>query len=295
MDLKDYQQEARKTSQFKDQRRSLASAIWNLNETVALLSRVYDESDRSPSKSPPPEARYSDKIGDALWYLSTIATSLNLDLDEVANKNLEKCRTRWGDKAHDPPFFDAGFPVDEQFPRTMIFRVSDPKKGTAKFDIKLADGTWMQIGARVTDNSRIDDGYRFHDVLHLGYVAVLGWSPVIRSLMNRKRKSNPTIDEVEDGARAANLEEALTALIYEHAREVEFFKDETTAIPFELLKLVERLTRGLEVHKATYELWNRAILTGYAAWREVVASRKGFLRCNMERRELTFATNDVDL
>ena len=42
----------------------------------------------------------------------------------------------------------------------------------------------------------------FHDVFHLAYAAVLGWSPTTRALLKIKRKSRPEIDENEDGARA---------------------------------------------------------------------------------------------
>ena len=59
------------------------------------------------------------------------------------------------------------------------------------------------IGDSLSDNAYVDDGYRFHDVMHLAHMAVLGWSPVMRNLLKLKRKSQPTIDEVEDGARAA--------------------------------------------------------------------------------------------
>lgn len=81
--------------------------------------------------------------------------------------------------------------------------------------------------------------------------------------MNRKRKSDPKIDEVEDGARATNLEEALTSLVFEPDRHVGFVAGERY-LPFELLKLAGTYeTRTLEVHEATYDLWNTTILTGY--------------------------------
>ena len=31
------------------------------------------------------------------------------------------------------------------------------------------------IGDALTDNAHIDDGYRFHDIFHFAYAAVLGW------------------------------------------------------------------------------------------------------------------------
>jgi hypothetical protein len=40
-------------------------------------------------------------------------------------------------------------------------------------------------------NSRRIDAYRFHDAIHLGFMAVLGWSPTMRALLRLKRKSSP--------------------------------------------------------------------------------------------------------
>jgi len=37
---------------------------------------------------------------------------------------------------------------------------------------------------------------------------VLGWSPITRWFLNRKRKSRPDVDMIEDGARAKAAEEA---------------------------------------------------------------------------------------
>lgn len=67
--------------------------------------------------------------------------------------------------------------------------------------IRTEDGAWLPIGSPLNDNSHVDDAYRFHDVLHLAYVAILGWSPVMRALFGLKRKSSAKHDRVEDGAR----------------------------------------------------------------------------------------------
>ena len=58
----------------------------------------------------------------------------------------------------------------------------------------------MFIGDTLTDNVRDPDHYRFHDVFHLAYAAILHWSPVVRALIKQKRKSVQYIDENEDGA-----------------------------------------------------------------------------------------------
>jgi hypothetical protein len=52
------------------------------------------------------------------------------------------------------------------------------------------------------------------DVFHLAYAAVLGWSPVTRKLLDRKRRSNPQVDLAEDGGRAIVIEEGIAAMAF---------------------------------------------------------------------------------
>jgi len=78
------------------------------------------------------------------------------------------------------------------------------------------------IGDRLKYNANETDHYGFHDVFHLAYVAHLGWSPVIRSLLKVKRKSVRAVDENEDGARAMIIEEGIATWIFNHAKKRDF-------------------------------------------------------------------------
>jgi|HubBroStandDraft_6_1064221.scaffolds.fasta_scaffold724112_2 hypothetical protein len=49
---------------------------------------------------------------------------------------------------------------------------------------------------------------------YLAYVVVLGWSPVIRKLINRKRKSHSNVDSGENGGRAIANEEGISTLVF---------------------------------------------------------------------------------
>ena len=60
----------------------------------------------------------------------------------------------------------------------------------------------VNFGDRLTDNIEDPDWYRYHDIFHFAYMVHLAWSPVIRALLHCKRKSQPKIDEAQDGARA---------------------------------------------------------------------------------------------
>jgi|GEM_PF-3377943 len=66
-----------------------------------------------------------------------------------------------------------------------------------------------QLGDELTDRTfrQGGDGYRLHDVLHLSAMTILGYSPVTRSLLSLRRRSQPLIDRIEDGPRAIQHEE----------------------------------------------------------------------------------------
>ena len=104
-----------------------------------------------------------------------------------------------------------------------------------------------------TDNSWIDDGYRFHDAFHVAFLGVLGWSPVLRSLLRLKRKSQPQVDECEDGARAYDVEEGISSLLakrapqYNNFLEIQNIDNETLDI-IAIPSLVRyELNRGLNL------------------------------------------------
>lgn len=65
------------------------------------------------------------------------------------------------------------------------------------------DGVDMPpIGNEGGDNFYDPDGYRWHDAFHLANLTVLGCSPGVRALLKRKRRSDPLVDNVEDGGLA---------------------------------------------------------------------------------------------
>ncbi len=227
----------------------------------------------------------AEELGDLLWYIANIASKHGLDLETIARNNLRKTNERWsrevpGQRLLLPAFFDESFPPDEQLPRVMDIevRTNDAGKVECWFDGR-------PIGASLTDNAYEDDGYRFHDVFHLSYAAVLGWSPIIRSLLERERRSNKQIDEIEDGGRAKVIDEAVSALIFDYAKRHDFF-DGVSAIDFTLLKTIKSLVGHLEVGRCPLADWENAILQGYAAWRTIRSHNGGCLHIDLHRRTI---------
>jgi hypothetical protein len=143
-------------------------------------------------------------------------------------------------------------------------------------------------GDTLTDNAHVDDGYRFHDCFHLTLATVLGWSPVLRKLLACKRKSDPAIDEVEDGARAKITEEAVSAVVYGFAKDYSMF-DGATGVEYELLRTIRMMTRQFEVRDRTPHEWETAILQGFRAWRSLIEHDGGRLICDADRASVEFA------
>jgi hypothetical protein len=227
------------------------------------------------------------EIGDILWYLAALTRRINRSLGQIAASNLNKTRARWLPPEGRPlSSFDDGVPDGERLPRQF-----DAVFTTVEVD-GLIKSTMVlhgeDLGDLIDDNSREPDHYRFHDVFHLAHAAVLGWSPVLRALIKRKRGAkNSVTDRVEDGARAIATEEAVTALIFELAAVWNYFEG-AEHVDDGLLAAVQTVTARLEVRELTAAEWELAILTGYAAWRQVRENGQGTLRVDLDARTLEF-------
>lgn len=227
----------------------------------------------------------AEELGDILWYVATLATRFDLSLSDIASANIAKTAARWtrpNDSARS--LFDDGFPESEQLPREFEARIEEISTEDGRFKIALfADD--RQIGSELTDNAWADDGYRFHDVFHLANAAVLGWSPVLRALMRRKRKSAPLVDEVEDGARAIVLDEAVAAVVFNYAKDRAFLSD-TDTVDFSLLRTIKSLVAGQECSRRSEHEWEQAILTAARAFRFIRENHGGRLRANLNEGTL---------
>ena len=172
------------------------------------------------------------------------------------------------------------------FATAVIVEITEVNQDNSVKMRAFIDG--QQIGNDLSDNSYSSDGYRFHDVFHLSYVAVLGWSPVIRSNLKLKRKSNPGIDEVEDGGRAIAIEEGLSALVFSYAKDHNFLEG-VVALDYQLLKTIKNMSSHLEVARCSLGDWEEAILAGYEVWRQVEKNRGGTVVVDIDARSITYA------
>lgn len=289
MEFKKYQEEAFLTDRTGGQRNNetdpglVVPMLGLAGETGQLLSE-YKKHVRDGDAHKLFKERVSEELGDLLWYVSNVATKFGLDLNKIAADNLEKVSSRWVAHQAIPPSFDTQMPDGERFPRRFevdILEVSNGSDGNNRM-VQLRIGNDV-VGNRLTDNAYIEDGYRFHDVFHFSYAAILAWSPVTRSILHRKRKSQPLLDEVEDGGRAAVIEEGIVALVFDYAKRHDMLAG-ISAVDSHLLSMIKSITSHLEVSHRTTGEWERAILNGFAAWREVYKNNGGRLLIDLDQR-----------
>jgi NTP pyrophosphatase (non-canonical NTP hydrolase) len=217
--------------------------------------------------------------------LGQASAAFGVSLDIAGHRNVRKTASRWRSNADWPPLFDDNLDPDEQLPRSLKISIYQRSINGKDFVFQKCNG--VLIGDRLTDNHDPPDFYRFHDIFHFAYSAVLGWSPVTRALFKVKRKSLPNVDENEDGARAIIIEEGLTTWLFETAKEHQFFEN-TSQLGFDLLKAVKAFVIGYEPHGLPMWLWERAILKGYSVFREIKKEKRGVVVVDMEQRDLRY-------
>jgi NTP pyrophosphatase (non-canonical NTP hydrolase) len=290
MDFRDYQTTAADTDQvpLPDENAIIVPLLGLVGEAGVLLSE-YKKYLRDGEAHRLLSERVTEELGDILWYVANVATKFGLDLDRIAGQNLVKTKDRWALRrgtAGTSNRFDADAPAEQQFPRQFEVVFLEQASDGKVFAQISVDG--VQLGARLTDNSYTDDGYRYHDVFHLSYATVLGWSPVIRKISEAwKRRYDPQVDDVEDGGRAQVVEEAIAALVFAYASNHGFLREVTT-IDFGLLQTVRLLTRGFEAERCTLGEWERAILLGFEVWRQLVANHGGRVSVDLDARTMTY-------
>lgn len=232
---------------------SLDETLLKLGETAAALFEVNTSKDKAAALL----RAFANGYVQALQ-------SARVTFEQVVHKNIEKACGRFLEPEPSLlPVFDQDFLDEERIPWHFEIKFTQRKSGHCHLQ-------WngVFVGEPLTDNILDPDGYRFHDVFHLAYAAILHWSPAFRALIKQKRKSDPKVDEAQDGGRAIVVEEGLTAWIFTRAKELNFFEGQNS-ISFDLLKGVQQFVQGYEVEACPLKLWEIAILNGYEVFRQV--------------------------
>lgn len=282
MQISEYQATAKETNQTPELEVTLNGLIGEVGSIFAALKKAQRDHVSSDRR----KEALEEEIGDTLWYLSNLASLSQISLEDVAKKNIEKARNLF-----DPgntELFDSAFPANEQLPRSAEVAFVE-KGGRVTLTFRSAS-----LGDPIDDNAHDEDYYRYHDVFHLAYWGVLGWSPIMRKLLKRKRKSDEDVDRVEDGARAGIIEEAISAMVFGLADQNNRYRD-VSDVPFSLYKTVALLTRGLEVSKRTYRQWQKAIVLGFRAHEQLVENSGGIIRLDMDVGRIEYRREPTDV
>ena len=300
MNLKDYQERARRTDQSPlesaegdlrtPKRHDVVPLLGLVGEVGGLLGEYKKRlRDGETHRSFPDEV--AEELGDILWYVANVADKFGLDLEAIAEDNLRKVSDRWLRPGQQRHLYDAGLPVRQQLPRKFEYRFEKRcVEGISKvIMVDRLRGT--DTGNALTDNAYEDDGYRFHDVMHLAFAALLGWSPVLRKLLrNEKRITNRIpveVDNAEDGGRGQVVEEAIVAAAYVYASEHGFLRG-IEVVDWQLLRHITKMTQKLEVRdRSTWE-WNEVLLRGFSVWADLRDHNGGTVVGDLERGTIEF-------
>jgi hypothetical protein len=261
--------------------------IYAMVRTIPLLTEEFESLPAAPTASH--KQRLGKSIGSACRATLQALKVHGLDLSTVLSANLKKVQSMFGPDVPGPAkcFDSPGAPGYERLPRKLPIHFLERKRKGGRVEV-ITRVNDINIGDRLTDNAAIDDGYRYHDAFHLAYAAVLGWSPVTRAIFRCKRKSNPEKDEIEDGARAIIIEEALAHTVFNYALGHSMLRG-LDRLDHNILKLIGRMVRNLEVKDCQLHEWQRAVLVGFEAFRALTKNRGGWLILDAETQSLTYS------
>jgi len=291
MTFEDYQKNAKGTQQTynsKDQENYYLGYLGLAGEAGSVLTTLKKKL-RDGDGFGTFKERLAEELGDVLWYISAIASHNELQLDDIAKFNLHKTVDRF-DEADllNIPRLDKDYP--EQFPDTFVIEFIEESASNELMQVKmnwLKEGGREKLGDPLTDNSREPNDYRYHDVFHLGHIAYLGWSPVMRDLMKLKRRSDAATLDAEDRGRPQVAEEAVTLIVYNYARGNKMLK-ESDRMDTDLLNTIKQLLIDLEVSVVTSYQWEKTIIGSYKVFHEVLANKGGKVEVSPKNRTLTY-------
>ncbi len=260
-----------------------------LAEEAGQISREY----RSLLADERTEDEFDTELFESLAVLLknvTILTEIHgVSFADIAQGNLAKVKHRWALPDAHVGSVEVAWPEKEQLPSRFDAWLAD-RNGRVRVSFVVNGQSRSVAPDSLTDNAYDPDGYRFHDVFHFANAAVLGWSPITRGLLRRKRKSDPRVDEVEDGGRAAAIEEGISAMVFAYAKQHQMFEGVDT-VEGSLLRTIRDMTRHLEVRERTAAEWQDAILQGFRAWRNVRDANGGCIRADRFARRIEFEEN----
>ena len=300
MDLSELVERTAVTDMIEDDDEAIRIGLFGIAGEAGSVVSEAKKYFRDGGPLPGFKSRVSEELGDLLWYVAHVCRRLRIDLNEVVEANLEKTSGRWTLDLPDLPAYDNHPHEMQKLLRQFIVRFEEDRSGDIP-KVRMipegplyerADREWRRkdkegtpyLGDPIDDNSSVDDGYRYHDVIHLGHATVLGWSPVVRSFMGAKRRDVDDCDRVQDGARAMAIEEGLAATVFNCFEQHDFVSD---SFDWDLFRNVRRTVRGLEVLSQPFAAWQSAYAQAFEIFTKLHGQRGGRVKCDLDARRLT--------
>lgn len=295
MDFSEYVDRASSTDNIDNPRDALRIGLMGIAGEAGTILSAAKKSLRDDEPLPGLKNILTEELGDLLWYMALVSRRLEIDLNEVAEANLSKTEELWFSGPLDPPTYDDHPYEREKFLRRVDVRFEE-NRGDSLPKVRIiplgelgdriyeAKGKY-QIGDDLDDNSVIDDGYRYHDIIHLAHMTVLGWSPVLRGFMGAKRKSVGDLDRVEDGARAIAVEESLAAFVFNYLVQYNF---DPRAVSWDMVRNIRWIVRGLEVRDQPVAAWRSAYTQAFRVFSQLREHGGGTVECDLDQRKLGF-------
>ena len=298
MEFSEFVKEAIKTDKTKEGE-ALQIGLYGIAGEAGSVVSEAKKWFREGMRSPGLKENIREELGDLLWYIAFVSHQLDIDLDEAAEANLKKIQHLWSDKLPELPDYDDHPHHDQKFLRRMVIRFEEDVTDDIPKVRMIPEGELAerfkrererkfgeyQLGDDLDDNTTLDDGYRYHDIIHIAHATVLGWSPVLRALMGAQRRHVEDCDRVQDGARAKAIEEGLAALVFNYLEPFDFLPEH---LDWNLFKHVRRTVRGLEVANQPVAAWRHAYTQAFEIFLELRDNHGGTVECDLDNRKLTF-------
>jgi len=87
MDLAEYQRLSRRTAEYPRE-------AWLTYPALGLAGEAGEVAEHAKKAIRDDAGQVTKELGDVLWYVSQLATELGLELDEIADTNLQKLLSR---------------------------------------------------------------------------------------------------------------------------------------------------------------------------------------------------------
>lgn len=295
MDINEYVDRAADTDHMGDNDDALRIGVMGIAGEAGTILSLAKKSLRDGTPLPGIKDILAEELGDLLWYIALVTRHLGLDLNDIAVGNLHKTAELWCPQPLVPSSYDDHPYEAEKFLRRVSVKFEEYQDGDVrKVRIiplgSLGDRIYEargkhQIGDDIDDNASTDDGYRYHDIIHLAHMTVLGWSPVLRALMGAKRKHIGDCDRVEDGARAIAVEESLVAFVFNYLSRYDF---DPRAISWDLVRYIRWIVRGLEVRSQPVAAWRSVYTQAFSIFSHLRKHHGGTVECDLDRQKLTY-------